>query len=189
MRQNLKAYYCNRSYLNTLDKYRTYQIDHFFPKTTYPILGVSFYNLVPCCYACNHIKSTGRLSYSPFNPKYTDADTLFKFDYWISGIDYINNEKSINVAIDAADILKGNIKKLELLKTYDLHKKDIQDIIKKSVIFPEEYIDNLSQLYKGLFNTRDEVEHLIFGISNEQKNYRHQILGKLKSDVYRRTIS
>ena len=29
------------------------QFDHWFPKKKYPLLAISFYNLIPCCTYCN----------------------------------------------------------------------------------------------------------------------------------------
>ena len=38
--------------------YAMAQLDHFFPRDSFPIFAVSLYNLVPACSACNHIKTT-----------------------------------------------------------------------------------------------------------------------------------
>lgn len=37
-------------------KERMFQFDHFLPKSKYKNLTISFYNLIPCCNACNHKK-------------------------------------------------------------------------------------------------------------------------------------
>lgn len=54
--------YCNRSYIFTVKKDARNgkarpQYDHFFPKSIYPYLAVSMYNLVPSCAVCNGGKS------------------------------------------------------------------------------------------------------------------------------------
>lgn len=36
----------------------TYNIDHYMPKSLYPYLATSFFNLYPCCSTCNQFKST-----------------------------------------------------------------------------------------------------------------------------------
>ncbi len=53
--------YCNRNYTFIVDeesgKLRP-EIDHFYPKSIYPFLSMSFYNLIPSCPICNHTKSS-----------------------------------------------------------------------------------------------------------------------------------
>lgn len=53
--------YCNRHYTFTLrsknKRFHTRpEFDHFYDKCTYPILAVTFLNLVPSCKECNHGK-------------------------------------------------------------------------------------------------------------------------------------
>lgn len=48
--------YCNRNYTYTLSapKYTVRpELDHFLPKSDYPFLALSFYNLIPSCHTCN----------------------------------------------------------------------------------------------------------------------------------------
>lgn len=50
--------YCNRMYTTTLfgeDKIRP-DFDHFYPKSKYPYLSVSLFNLIPSCSMCNKRK-------------------------------------------------------------------------------------------------------------------------------------
>lgn len=50
--------YCNANYTIT-DKNNKgyYELDHWMPKSKYPFLSMSFYNLQPCCPHCNKRKS------------------------------------------------------------------------------------------------------------------------------------
>ncbi|MES2573803.1 MAG: hypothetical protein V4572_02570 [Bacteroidota bacterium] len=34
-----------------------FHLDHYFPKSVYPYLSLSYYNLIPCCASCNMSKS------------------------------------------------------------------------------------------------------------------------------------
>lgn len=55
--------YCNRQYTFTIDNKHTKtapEYDHFYDKAHYPLLAVSFYNLIPSCHTCNHIKGVKR---------------------------------------------------------------------------------------------------------------------------------
>lgn len=73
--------YCNRMYINRSSDHTVCQFDHFFDIGTYPILAVSFYNLVPCCATCNLVKKEKKLGYSPYD---TDTGSNAGFDYYAS---------------------------------------------------------------------------------------------------------
>ncbi len=50
--------YCNASYtVSTNDNKATFHIDHLYPKSKYPFLCISFFNLQPACIHCNEIKA------------------------------------------------------------------------------------------------------------------------------------
>ncbi|WP_428740884.1 HNH endonuclease domain-containing protein [Tenacibaculum sp.] len=49
--------YCNTQYTISTPKKSLYQFDHFYPKSIYPYLSLSFYNLIPSCVNCNQGKS------------------------------------------------------------------------------------------------------------------------------------
>ena len=52
--------YCNRNYTINLTKtHARAELDHWFPKTQFPLFALSFYNLIPSCHSCNHIKGNG----------------------------------------------------------------------------------------------------------------------------------
>src|SRR5690606_14812699 len=54
--------YCNREYIFVYRKNEgkgmVPQFDHWFPKGDYPLLALSFYNVIPSCATCNAIKSS-----------------------------------------------------------------------------------------------------------------------------------
>lgn len=54
--------YCNAqyafSYDNGKDSFQNYEIDHWMPKSKYPYLCTSFFNLQPSCPKCNKSKSS-----------------------------------------------------------------------------------------------------------------------------------
>ena len=54
--------YCNAQYAFAIQRgkylYKNYEIDHWKPKSIYPFLSTSFYNLQPCCSSCNRKKKT-----------------------------------------------------------------------------------------------------------------------------------
>lgn len=60
--------YCNRQYTFTVDsgKKTRPEFDHFYDKASYPLLALSFYNLVPSCHTCNHVKRNDEAAINPY---------------------------------------------------------------------------------------------------------------------------
>lgn len=56
------------------------QLDHFLPKSLYPILAVTPENLVPCCGKCNNMKSNKDYTATPVIHPYYDS---FDKEVWI----------------------------------------------------------------------------------------------------------
>lgn len=81
--------YCNRTYTNTLStsagkKVMRPQFDHWYPQTRFPVLAISFYNLIPSCYICNSsVKSDTVLDLLLHVHPYVDTNQSdeFKFNY------------------------------------------------------------------------------------------------------------
>ena len=177
--------YCNRDFVNNRGEKTSAQLDHFYPRSKFPIFAVSLYNIIPSCYACNHIKSEKRLGLSPYE-EYV-LDELLTFTYSINDLDFLYNPKSVNLHILFETVnnksLKENFEKLQLEAAYSLHRDEIQSILRKVLVFSEMKIDELWYLYGDLFESRDQIIQDIFG-SYESEEYLNRILSKLKSDIY-----
>ena len=174
--------YCNRNFVNSTNKRTMCDLDHFFDKDTYPILAVSFYNLVPVCHACNHAKGSKKISYSPHNKKF-NTDDLLSFDFYISGVDFLYDKRQIGIEIDYSSIFKENIKKLKLKEVYQIHSDIIQECIKKAIVFNPDYLKYLYNTYDGLFESEEELYRIVFGNYLEESYYGKRPLSKLTKDI------
>ena len=105
--------YCNRNYINSSKNKTHCQFDHFINKNKYPILATSFYNLVPVCPSCNHIKSDDDFSYSPYDDT-VHTDEIITFSYLIKGINYLNDASKIEIVLKNTAKLDLNVEKLKL---------------------------------------------------------------------------
>lgn len=174
--------YCNRNFVNSTYKRTMCDLDHFYDKETYPILAVSFHNLVPVCHACNHAKASKSISYSPHNMKFS-TDDLLTFDFFITGIDFLYDNKQINIEIDGRDIFEDNVKELKLREVYQIHSDIVQECIKKAIVFNPEYMTDLLTTYDGLFESEEELYRIVFGNYLEESAYGKRPLSKLTKDV------
>ncbi|MBV6427787.1 MAG: hypothetical protein KIPDCIKN_02309 [Haliscomenobacter sp.] len=82
--------YCNRQYTVTvLDKKSEEghiarpQFDHFFPQSKYPLLALSFYNLIPSCSICNGtLKRDQEFNLDDYiHPYLHDCNQHFRFSF------------------------------------------------------------------------------------------------------------
>lgn len=178
--------YCNRQYTFTiykgLNKLKTRpQLDHFFPKSIYPFLALSFYNLIPSCPTCNHIKSENKIDLHPymvgFNTQYKFiAGTVDGSDFnsWIMG--------KRNVAIKFSAQNK-NIKRLGLNELYNEHIDYVEEIIDKCIAYNNSYYESLINSFNGLDKTEEEIDRIIWGNYLEVADYKKRPLSKITKDI------
>lgn len=170
----------------------TGQLDHFYPKDSYPYLGLSLNNLIPICAWCNHKKLNydSYKSTSLINPN-TIMSNSIKFVLINS-----DTEKEFITAKEALDFsdkltikltskknkmnLTSTLKQLHLDQLYQSHKSEIINLlirIEKSNIH---YINSMISI--GLYSNRDEAIKYLF---SDITSYEHPTpLSKLKGDVY-----
>ena len=186
--------YCNRNYIFNFKKGKdlnaTAQLDHFFDKKTYPFLAVSIYNLVPSCSTCNQRKSAKQEDI--FYPFLESFNNHAKFEY--KGIK--NKEDSNGNFFDKDRILlelkpisedekvKNHIEVFNLQNLYNEHKDIVSEILIKSEIYNESYIEELMQNYEGtLFKNEEDLLRLIFGGYVSDEDLGKRPLSKLTKDM------
>jgi len=175
--------YCNRNYtftvVNTNGKMRP-QIDHFYPKSKYPFLAMSFFNLIPSCPSCNHTKSDDFIK-DLINP-YEIKEGDFKFTYTPNGIDFANVEKE-KYNFNSFDIEvygnKANRKTFKLDELYKQHKDTVLELLVKKAYYPKSYIKELSSFG---FN-EDEIYRYLFSNYKQDNDLHKRPLSKLTKDI------
>lgn len=174
--------YCNRNFVNSaLDKTMC-DLDHFYEKSEYPILAISFYNLVPVCHYCNHTKSTNKIAVSSHDSRFK-TDELLTFDFHIRGIDFLNDKQQLGVEIYDAKEISSNIDILKLRELYQIHTDVVQEYIKKVMVFEPGYLNYLANEYKDLFISKEELYRIVFGNYYEEETYGKRPLSKMVSDI------
>ncbi len=187
--------YCNRQYITPIyskdGKVRA-DLDHFYSKGRYPYLSVSIYNLVPSCKFCNSsLKGTKEFSYDThLNPYEESLNDYVEFSYIYrsySGVDGLGDIEIIlndNLSKDINDIQKArnNINCFGIVNLYQYHTNTVVDLIRKKMIYSEDYIDLIWETNKNIFKTREEViESIVGNIPVDQSS--EVLLGKLITDV------
>lgn len=181
--------YCNRNYINNVTYAsrgikRTSQIDHYFCKENYPFLAMSFYNLVPSCPSCNHIKSNKRIYYSPYDVRFK-SNNLMRFNYKIKSLDFIEDSSQIEININSLNRrINSNIDVFSLSSQYILHKDIVQELLKRKIVYTDTKLKELKNDFKDIFKNDEDMKRTLFGNYLSENDLHKRPLAKLMSDIY-----
>ena len=191
-KHNLKTCpYCNMGYILISERDKKKQnglrpeIDHFFPKSKYPYLAMSFYNLIPSCMVCNHTKgSKDTYSDKKLLSPYEIDDNAVKFTYRPSKVNFNQVQKrhfkfqTFSIKVITNDENSNSYFKLD--KLYAQHKDIVQELLIKRTIYTKSYIDELK---KNFHFTDDEIYRFLFCNYRDSDEYRKRPLSKLIKDI------
>ncbi|MCM3130627.1 MULTISPECIES: hypothetical protein [unclassified Paenibacillus] len=180
---------CNRNYITNVEPEgrnlkRTGQLDHYHDKATYPFLAMSFFNLVPACYGCNHTKSSFELEQTPYGE--VDLDPLITFKVSFNKIEDIYDEQHVKVSLDNHPSIQKNIDVLGLQDSYTkYHNKDAFSVVNTFKNYNELSRTLMIENFRELFDNEDQLWNMIFseyvGLTDKLKSVP---LAKLKKDIY-----
>lgn len=169
--------YCNRYEIFNGINHKTSQFDHFIPKgvkTKYPIFALCYFNLIPACSNCNHIKTSNDISIiSPYDTSLKN-DSFYFYCTIKQNIDEISvklHSKSNNIKfVNGANGLNDN---LELEKFYSESqivkdkffkiKNDVEDIKYNN------YLDLLLKEY-NIKTKRNKISFTKFLLDDYEKD-------------------
>lgn len=180
--------YCNRQYTITLKEDGEFitrpQFDHWFPKSVFPLLALSFYNLIPSCSICNSsAKGDQIFSFKKLIHPYkrSSPETDFRFSYLPDGkggwkIDLYNLkgvEKETFEVFKLKDIYNYH---------YKLEAKDLLDLaIKNNGTYIEWLLNDMKE--KKIAPSYEEAYRLLFGTEYDIKKVLDRPFSKLKRDL------
>ncbi len=176
--------YCNRNYIFTVeaDEYNKSrhrpEIDHFYPKSKYPIFALSFYNFVPSCPTCNHIKRDQELIVSPWDG-YTGESKEPVFRVKDMSKDPFPKTPEIEIINgEPEDISTLGIKKL-----YDKHTDVVKDILNRIQAYNPDAYSAVTKSFQGIVNTEGELDRMVWGNYTVPDEFSKRPLSKLTSDI------
>jgi len=179
--------YCNRNYIsfvNTKKKKTRPQLDHFYPKAIYPFLACSFYNLIPSCCACNHMKSDEDSYIDEKNQKlihpYNIKNSDFTFSYTFDNLDILKRTEEENIKITIDTKYEKHNEYFQLEAIYQNHKDIVIELILKEINYPKSYID---ELIKNGFGTEEDIYRFVFSNYLKPDDLHKRPLSKLIKDI------
>ncbi len=183
------CYYCNIDYINIIqykDKNNEekvtnfFTLDHVIDKGKNPWFALSFYNLIPTCYACNS-KLKKEKNFDGIDPNNFDGRFSFIQEKGKTLTEIIQRKENLEIHIKGSHEYDKYIDVLKLKERYNFHKEHFLEIIKKS----EEYSDaRIEDIVNILGKDFDEVKKDIFGKEIWEKEKYKLPFSKAKTEIY-----
>lgn len=187
--------YCNRLYTNTVvykdpetnrvndtTRITRPQFDHWYAHSRFPLLGLSFYNLIPSCSVCNSsVKGD-----EPFDlethvhPYRFESDQHFTFSFFLKDID----EHAVKI-IATGDKMKKHLNEFKIQQVYNAHSNlELKDLLDLKYKYSENYLNTLfEESFKTLQIDKKEVYRLIFGVEYTEMDFHKRTFSKFKNDI------
>lgn len=180
--------YCNRNYIYTVNKRKVVkpEIDHFYPESKYPILAVTYSNLIPSCQSCNGLGAKGKSDpyLTGLKSPYLLRNNDFKFTLKIISFSKIHPlSGKTDVKILFKNKVQSNCDIFNLEDLYSLHHDHaVELLIKQRLKYSKKYRDYLNS-YNGVTFNKSEIDRMILGNYSLEKEQNKRPLSKLYQDI------
>lgn len=193
--------YCNSQYTFTIktSKGKTRpQFDHFFKKSRYPYFALSFYNLIPSCYACN-ANLKGQHEFKPsthIHPFIEGVEDTLHFRTNIDKVDFLLGKKDFNIVLQKVPLASPiklsrairSSKIFHIEEQYRFHKDYTGEIIYKAYLYTDSKINELINNFHGangikLFSSKEEIIEMLFGNYLREEKLHERVLAKLTKNI------
>ena len=176
--------YCNQNYILSYDEESvifTGEIDHFFAKSTYTLLQICLYNLIPVCGTCNNLKGDkGVAINNPFDEDYSNR-IIFKTNLELK--DYFDFMKlksdQIKIVVDdsiAKEDDKNEKELFKLDKRYNGLQTEALMVIKRTNMYTKFYQKTLKQTGIDISDLKKSI--IGYGVDDNQVS-----LSKFNRDI------
>ena len=182
--------YCEDEYIDTIQRapqkdIRTAEVDHFYTKSEYPLLAMSFYNLIPSGKGCNQIKKSHSIGMCPYENDIESKTTLFP-DLPIG----INMETvdphDCKVKFHAKGEMIKNVEILALEERYEHTYMEVYDLLKHKQQFSRDQLDLM--LGDGMEEFKQKIIDALFAEPDPEK-LKITLHNKMRRDLLHRFSS
>ena len=194
--------YCNAQYAVSAKRgktdygmrYRaTFTIDHYWPKSKYPYLATSFFNLYPACATCNQTKSYRdpifKLYIRPTDPVEERNPFVFKLDkssfvrYSMTG-----NSDDLEIKFDSHPGIPTRESEeyedyFHVEKLYGNMKDTIEEIIWKYRVYNKAGRQALVASFEHLLPHKSDWNRFVLGNYDREEDIHMRPLAKLVQDI------
>ncbi len=188
--------YCNRNYTDIVKVGKSgklaYTFDHFFSKSKYPYLALSFFNLIPCCSVCNSIWK-GSTEFCLQMYLHPWVDSFHQHVKFILTPNVVGGGHPLFWSVDLApQVIKNEsmwmkayrlAAVLHLDKHYQRHAALVQEMVQLRDAYPDDYLDSLVKNHPEIFESRNALLKKLVTKPNVAQISKRP-LGKLIYDLY-----
>ena len=188
--------YCNRQYAFTIvrgkgkkdeDRIARPALDHWYPESLFPLMSLSYYNLIPSCTICNSsVKLSSIWTLETHIHPYTTraADPGFSFKY-CPGIDSTWEIRLCDFNGDSR--VKKTAEDLCLQEVYQCHAGlEVADLLEIARKDNGTYLNQVYDIILKKFGNSTDKEkayRLLLGTEMMIGNYKNRPFSKLKKDI------
>lgn len=184
--------YCNRDFIlvktdSKRGKLLCPQYDHWFPQDKFPLLQVSFYNLIPSCGSCNSsVKGNDVLLLDKYCHPYDFGKDSFYYSYLP-----VRDKRRYKILVDSKEIVNSKIlrtiRKLKIDQMYNGHIPELEDLIDLKEAYGDNYLLTLTKSFPklGAFTT-SEVYRMHFGTEKDEVDFYKKPMSKFKKDILKK---
>lgn len=184
--------YANEPKKRSVKKLAKFQFDHFFDKSSYPMLSMSFYNLIPSCGVCNQGKSTGTLSLD-YHPYYADIHKRFHFELTDPLGPYMAKRVNDEVEVELVPEAGVNTKDFDAYKNmfhlkalYSRHGDVVQEVYDKAYEAP--YYLNPANFTFLSGDAPEYIERLWLGNYTKPEEIEKRPMAKFMQDMWHQAM-
>lgn len=171
------------------------QLDHYFSKSTFPILQLSFYNLIPSCETCNvRIKGQSELEYgvhvhpyeSGFGPEGRFSVTPKNYDsfYGVEEEYKIGVEFSNGVSASKKEQVLKSFDFFHIAEIYEHHGAIISEVYSKTHRYDLAYLKSLEQFECFRGSSIEDIYRMVFGNYLNISDFSKRPFAKLVHDTF-----
>lgn len=196
--------YCNRQYIFTVERdggknddnrIARPAFDHWFPKSSYPLLSLSLYNLIPSCTVCNSsAKGSTNINLKEYIHPYVHRSPKPKIKFVAELSTESDRKWTIKINREKNSPEDNTIKLFCLDDIYKMHDnlelKDIMDFIDN---YPDGYLKELMDLLEDAQTktpklTRKDIYRMLFEVEYDDDKHLDRPFGKMKNDILKEIL-
>lgn len=198
--------YCNTQYTLTVEHNKKtkllFHLDHFFPKSIYPYLNLSYYNLIPCCASCNMSKSDMPYKLDEnIHPYIDNLDKIAKYEAEKNSlVKYLlnvnKNENEIKLQLNIRPKYFGDAKIEKKLDNYknefkvESQYQQFKDVVGETYLkglyynkYRKKELTDFFKKNKSIVLTDEMINRFIIGNYTEEKDLLRRPLAKMMKDI------
>lgn len=179
--------YCNRTYALTHRKrdgkrLMNPQLDHWFPNSKFPLLQISFHNLIPSCEVCNsRVKNDIVFDLNHDYHPYQQEKEKIEFDYYY-GVDQ-KFHIFFKSGADYPNKIRLTSEKMCIDQMYEAHADELQDMITLKQEYSKSYLESLQRAFPRANLSKELMYRLAFGTELYEENFHKRPMSKFKFDI------